>query len=91
MLYTTTNYHSNGHNFAIHKSGTMQTNTVMTEYLAFMEWLQSNHPDLYISCWKSIPEPTEGEAISIVKQGLDEKTYKAVIDAKFEYYKNSNK
>jgi len=91
MLYTTTIYHSKEHNFAILKLETMQTTPVMTEYLVFMEWLQSNHPDLYISCWKSIPEPIEGEAISIVKQGLDEKTYKAVIDAKFEYYKNSDK
>ena len=61
-----------------------------SEYLVFMEWLQATHPDLYMAAWKSISPPADGEAVTIIKDGLDEQIYKGLIDAKFEYYKKQS-
>lgn len=57
------------------------------EYIAFMEWLQATYPDVYSASWGFISEPSNEAPFIINKDGLDEDTYIAVVDAKFEFYK----
>ncbi len=65
----------------------MQTTGNVSEYLAFMEWLQATHTDVYFASWGFISEPTNDDSFVTVKQGLDEGIYNAVMDAQFEFYK----
>ena len=57
-----------------------------SDYLAFLEWLQTTYPALYMACWKYLLEPPNGETVRIIKEGMDDQTYTALIDARFEYY-----
>lgn len=57
------------------------------EYIAFMEWLQATHPDVYFACWGFVSEPSNDAPFIIRRDGLDEDTYNAVVDAKFEFFK----
>jgi hypothetical protein len=56
----------------------METHT--TDYVRFMEWLQNNHPDLYICCWQNIKASTQG-GIGIVRESISDEHYKALTDA----------
>ena len=62
----------------------------MQDYLAFMQWFQDKYPELYTCCWKEIVIPTDGEDVTVTKDGMDGETYKAVINATKEYYQNEH-
>ena len=56
------------------------------DYLTFMQWFQNAYPDLYACCWRDIIPPISGEGVTVVKDGMDNETYKAVIAATKEFY-----
>lgn len=57
--------------------------STMSEYISFSEWLQTKHPDLYVKVWKAISN--DGDTIQIIRDGLDEPAYTALMDAKLEF------
>lgn len=60
------------------------------DYLAFMQWFQNTYPDLYACCWKDITAPIDGEGVTVLKDGMDAETYRSVIKATEEYYRNEH-
>jgi hypothetical protein len=59
----------------------------MDDYIAFMEWFQNKYPDLYFFSWKTIKVPLHhGKEVTVIKEGMDAETHKAVIGAVAEYY-----
>ncbi len=61
------------------------------DYIAFMEWFQEKHPDLYACCWKEITPPVDGEGVTVNKDGMDADTYTAVIKATQEFYRDEHR
>jgi hypothetical protein len=55
-----------------------------------MQWFQKKYPELYSCCWKDITAPVDGEGVTVNKDALDEETYKALISATQEYYRNED-
>ena len=61
------------------------------DYITFMEWFQNKYPDLYFSSWKTIKVPLHrGKEVTVIKDGMDAETHKAIIDAVLEYYQTKH-
>jgi len=60
----------------------------MMDYIAFMEWFQNTYPSLYMRLWKAIAISTNGERVTIEKDGLNDETYRLLTYAVLEYYQN---
>ena len=58
----------------------------MQEYIKFMEWLQASYPYLYMQSWKAIAVPVAGEAVTIVRDGIDDDLFHALVKAVNEYH-----
>jgi len=66
----------------------MNSKRAILDYEAFMNWFSEKYPDLFKMYKDTIIAPVDGEGVTVDKDGMDAETYKTVIAATKEYYRN---
>ncbi len=60
----------------------------MEDYLAFMQWFQDSHPEIYEIYWQSITISKSGTGVQVNRSRIDQEAYLQLIILTKEYYRN---